>query len=278
MAGNTKIEWTDEVWNPVVGCTVHSAGCTNCYAMRHGNRLGGNAKTPQYHGLTRKVNGKPVWTGEVRVVEHKLTEPLRWRKPRRVFVNSMGDLFHEGAPDEWVDRVFDVMERSDRHEFQVLTKRSERLRDYANHRYADRAPPPHVWMGVSVEDASQAARIHHLRDARCAVRFLSVEPLLGPLGGVDLDDIHWVIVGGESGPGFRAMEGEWARDVRDQCARAGVPFFFKQWGGRKAKDGGRALDGREWDQMPVPPGERPVRSRSRAVSEPPIRRRSRKVA
>ena len=256
VSDRSGIEWTDTTWNPVAGCTVLSPGCTNCYAMKDAHRMGGNPNpktSGKYGGLTKVANGHLVWTGTVRMWEPHLEQPLHWRDRRRVFVNSMSDLFHDGLPNASIDRVFDVMERANWHTFQVLSKRSERMRDYLNARYADRLPPQHVWVGVSVEDSARTARVDHLRDARCAVRFLSVEPLLGPLGPLDLAGIHWVIVGGESGPRHRPMDPDWAREVRDRCVGAGVPFFFKQWGGRTPKSAGRLLDSREWSQFPTPP-------------------------
>jgi protein gp37 len=167
-----------------------------------------------------------------------------------IFVNSMSDLFHKEIPTAFIDRVFETMELADWHTYQVLTKRSPRLRDYLKRRYADRAPPPHIWTGVSVENARGAARVAHLRDAPSAVRFLSVEPLIGSVGEIDLSAIHWVIAGGESGPSARVMQIEWAREIRDACLSQGVPFFFKQWGGIRPKSGGRDLDGREWSEWP----------------------------
>jgi protein gp37 len=345
----TRIEWTDESWNPIVGCSVVSPGCTNCYAMRQAGRLLDKPGS-HYEGTTQGSKAGPVWTGKVSLApEHILSAPLRWKKPRRVFVNSMGDLFHEDAPDEWIDKVFAVMALAPQHTFQVLTKRPERMRDWATrdlphspltqsiaelytahpevaatHPFdKERAievatqgwPLPNVWLGVSCEDQARAEeRIPPLLDTPAAVRFVSAEPLLGPVylspknrysagiqpsryccdtydplrghGETDTDDvgsgvaytfgpkIDWVIVGGESGPGARPMHPDWARSLRDQCASAGVPFFFKQWGGHaphtaytscgtikpedrietmarvgKAK-AGRLLDGREHNEMP----------------------------
>lgn len=282
----SKIEWTGETWNPVVGCSLASPGCTNCYAMDFaGKRLDGNPSSPHYAGTTTVVNGKRVWTGKVaRAPEKKLLDPLRRRKPTTYFVNSMGDLFHEDVPDDWIDRVFAVMALCPQHTFQVLTKRSARMRDYvssvaakwcivdgrtpcvrideamdrlAPDHWCDRElkewPLPNVWLGVSCEDQRRAdERIPDLLATPAAVRFVSAEPLLGPirfsditLGGgriinaLDPNDalipiggpsIHWVIVGGESGPNARPMHPDWARSIRDQCMAAGVPFFFKQWG------------------------------------------------
>ena len=238
MADGTAIEWTDATWNPVTGCTKITRGCDHCYAARFAERW-------------RGVKGHPYEQGfDVREHPSRLDQPARWRKPRRIFVNSMGDLFHKTVRRAFIDDVFDAMETVDRHVYQVLTKRSSLMRDYLRRRYAGGEAPPHVWCGVSVEDGAATARIRHLRAAPAAVRFLSVEPLLGPVGEIDLDGIAWVIVGGESGPNARPMRPEWARDVRDQCARARVPFFFKQWGGLHAKSGGRDLDDMEHNAMP----------------------------
>ena len=238
MADGSAIEWTDATWNPVTGCTKITAGCDNCYALRFAERF-------------RGVPGHPFENGfDLTLRPERVDQPLRWRRPRMIFVNSMSDLFHKGVPFEFVDQVFDVMEKADWHVFQLLTKRSSRLRDYLKRRYALRSPPSHIWTGVSVEDRRGASRISHLRDTPSAVRFLSVEPLIGPVGEVDLTGIHWVIAGGESGPGARIMHIDWAREIRDACAQQGVPFFFKQWGGLRPKSGGRELDGREWNEWP----------------------------
>lgn len=283
----TGIEWTERTWNPIVGCSVVSPGCTNCYAMRTAHRLGRNPSTPQYRGLTKMARGGAVWTGRMRFVESALTIPLRRRKPTMYFVNSMSDLFAEDVPDEWIDRIFAIMALCPQHQFQVLTKRPERMRDYFRAEPWDRLNEhcgvlahwddmpsyettvlPHVWLGVSVEDQARAnERIPALLDTPAAIRFVSAEPLLGPVDlwrwiGVhhhpnnDLSNpdtreaisrivaaaraqlreehghhgLDWVIVGGESGPGARPMHPDWARSLRDQCQAAGVPFFFKQWG------------------------------------------------
>lgn len=234
MGMNSQIEWTESTWNPVTGCTKISLGCAHCYAERMANRL--------------QAMGQPNYRNGFRVTvhEHALGLPLRWRKPQVIFVNSMSDLFHEHVPIDFILRVFDVMGRADWHLFQVLTKRSRRLAERAQLLpWAD-----NVWMGVTVESAEYVHRIDDLRLVPAAVRFLSLEPLLGPLSSLDLEGIDWVIVGGESGPGARPMAEGWALDIRDQCRRAGVPFFFKQWGGRNKKKAGRLLDGRTWDQMP----------------------------
>jgi len=233
MAKST-IEWTESTWNPVTGCSKISTGCKHCYAERMARRL-------QAMGQANYVDGF-----EVRCHEETLEVPLRWRKPQMVFVNSMSDLFHEEVPFEFIRRVFDVMARADQHRFQVLTKRAERLEELA----LRLSWPPNVWMGVSVETDRFTRRIDHLRNTGAAVKFLSLEPLLGAIPEIDLADIDWVIVGGESGPGARPMQEEWVADIRDQCRKAAVPFFFKQWGGVHKKKAGRVLQGRTWSQMP----------------------------
>jgi protein gp37 len=234
VAQQTGIEWTDATWNPVTGCTKVSPGCKNCYAERLALRLHA-MDNPRYR------------EGFAVTLHHDLmTLPLRWRRPRRIFVNSMSDLFHEAVPDHFIVELFEVMARAEWHVFQVLTKRSERLRTIAPRLIW----APNIWQGVSVESARFTARIDDLRAVPAAVRFLSIEPLLGAIPDLRLDGIDWVIVGGESGPGRRPMAVAWARDVRDQCLSAGVPFFFKQWGGRTPKAAGRILDRRTWDEMP----------------------------
>lgn len=239
MADGSAIEWTDATWNPVTGCTKISAGCDNCYAARFSERF-------------RDVPGHPFETGfDLTLRPERLAQPLSWKRSRMIFVNSMSDLFHKQVPREFIDRVFDSMEQADWHVFQVLTKRSSLMRDYLKRRYRDRQPPEHIWLGVSVENSKAKGRIEHLRQAPAAVRFLSIEPLIGPVGPMVLDGIHWVIAGGESGPGARAMHIDWAREVRDQCAEQKVAFFFKQWGGIRPKTGGRHLDGREWNDLPA---------------------------
>lgn len=241
MSDKTKIEWTDATWNPVTGCTQISPGCDHCYAKRFAERFRGVAGHPYEPGF------------DLTLRPQRLADPLSWRKPKMVFVNSMSDLFLKEIPATYVDRVFDTMERADRHCYQVLTKRSSRLRDYVNRRYAARPAPAHIWLGVSVEDGLRRSRIRHLRDARAGLRFLSVEPLIGPLGTLELAGIGWVIAGGESGPGARPLDPLWLRELRDQCVAAGIPFFFKQWGGLRPKSGGRELDGRTWDEVPPLP-------------------------
>lgn len=272
MSDGTKIEWTDATWNPIVGCSVVSPGCTNCYAMRlAGTRM---KHHPSRAGLTRDSKAGPVWTGEVRFMEQWLIQPLRWAKPRMIFVCAHADLFHEAVPDEWIDRIFAVMAMAPQHTFQVLTKRPERMREYlhspvvidsiANAAHdidggigAPILPLPNVWLGVSVEDQRRAdERIPILLDTPAAVRWVSAEPLLGPIDLTKIDGgsldpeargiavnaltggrasgspwhLNWVVAGGESGPGARPMHPDWARSLRDQCAAAGVPFLFKQWG------------------------------------------------
>lgn len=294
MSDGTAIEWTDATWNPITGCSVVSPGCTNCYAMRlAGTRL---RHHPTRIGLTRDTKAGPVWTGDVRFNERVLTEPLRWTKTRRIFVGAHGDLFHENVPDEWIDRVFAVMALCPQHTFQVLTKRSARMRHYvgfmanrddlvaqaarmmgasegaARHAQAlARSPLPNVWLGVSAEDQPRAdERIPDLLATPAAVRWVSAEPLLGPIafreiGGPNgngfnaFDDgadegvkaepiLDWIVVGGESGPHARPMHPQWARDIRDQCVAAGVPFFFKQWG--------EFLSGAQWLSDDVPAEDR----------------------
>jgi protein gp37 len=242
MSDNSSIEWTDATWNPVTGCTKITAGCDNCYAARFSERF-------------RGVRGHPFEQGfDLTLRPDRVDQPLKWKRSRMIFVNSMSDLFHKGVSKQFVDSVFETMERADWHVFQVLTKRSSRLRDYLKCRYGSGVSPPHIWCGVSVENASGAARIEHLRAAPAAVRFLSIEPLIGAVGPIDLSGVHWVIAGGESGPKARPLHIEWAREVRDQCRQQSVPFFFKQWGGVRPKSGGRELDGREWSEFPLADG------------------------
>jgi protein gp37 len=237
MSDRSAIEWTDATWNPVTGCTKVSPGCDHCYALTFAERFRGVPDHPYGQGFDLKL-----WPA-------RLEAPLRWRRPRRIFVNSMSDLFHRDIPDEYIYRVFDVMARADWHIFQVLTKRSARLA-----RMSTALPwAPHVWAGVSVETARYTWRVDQLRSVPAQVRFISAEPLLGPLHELNLDGIHWVITGGESGPGFRTCNPTWVRDLRDKCDAKGIAFFHKQWGGRTPKTGGRLLDGRTWDQMPPRP-------------------------
>lgn len=238
MAENSAIEWTDTTWNPVTGCTRISAGCDNCYAARFSERF-------------RGVSGHPFETGfDLTFRPERLTQPLEWKRPRMIFVNSMSDLFQKEIPKTHIAAVFDTIEKADWHIYQVLTKRSSLLQRFINDRYRTRLAPAHMWFGVSVENEQATSRIAHLQKANAGVRFLSVEPLIAPVGRLDLRGIDWVIVGGESGPGARRMDPAWAIDVRNQCIAARVAFFFKQWGGRSPKTGGRLLEGREWNQFP----------------------------
>lgn len=243
MAGSTSIEWTEVTWNPVTGCDRVSPGCDNCYALTLAKRL-------QAMGSPRYQNdGDPRTSGHgfgVTCHEDLVERPLHWHKPRLVFVNSMSDLFHPEVPDDFIARVFDTMKAADQHTFQILTKRPQRLA-----RMAVQLPwPSNVWMGVSVENARFRFRIDHLRTVPSKVRFLSVEPLIADVGKLDLSGIHWVIVGGESGHNARPIREEWVTSIRDQCVDAGVAFFFKQWGGRTPKAGGRELNGEFWDELP----------------------------
>jgi protein gp37 len=235
MATNSPIEWTDATWNPVTGCDKVSPGCKHCYAERMAKRLKAAGNRSYRNGF------------ELTLQPHMLTRPLEWKSPKRIFVNSMSDLFHDDVPLEYIRRVFDRMNEADWHQYQVLTKRAERLEELSDQlKWA-----PHIWMGVSVESEKYLPRIDCLRRTRAHVKFLSLEPLLGPLEKMDLRGIDWAIVGGESGPGSRPMNEEWVTDIRDQCVKANVAFFFKQWGGVFKKRTGRTLEGRTWDEMPA---------------------------
>jgi protein gp37 len=238
VAQKTNIEWTDTTWNPVTGCTKVSSGCDNCYAERFSERF-------------RDVPGHHFETGfDLTLRSERLALPLSWRQPSRVFVNSMSDLFHKDVPAPYIGQVFETMERADWHTFQVLSKRSSRLRNFVNERYGDSGAPPNIWLGVSIEDRANLVRLRHLKETEASVRFVSFEPLIGPIGEVDLAGIHWVIVGGESGPHFRPIKARWIREIREQCLESGGAFFFKQWGGRVPKAGGNTLDGRQWLDYP----------------------------
>jgi protein gp37 len=239
MSDQTTIEWTDATWNPVRGCVKISPGCAHCYASTFAERF-------------RGVPGHPYEQGfDLRLVPEKLGEPLKWDRPRMIFVNSMSDLFIDAVPDEYIIAVANVMKVASWHTFQILTKRSERLQTMLNGPLSFAASDSHIWWGVSVENRRHGLpRIEHLRGARAAVRFLSIEPLLEDIGKIGLRGIHWVIVGGESGPGARPMEESWVLGIRDQCKRAKVPFFFKQWGGVRKKRAGRLLDGVTYDEVP----------------------------
>jgi protein gp37 len=239
MSSNSNIEWTDATWNPVRGCTKISDGCKHCYAETFAERF-------------RGVKGHPYGQGfDLRLVPEKLAEPLRWRNPKMIFVNSMSDLFHENVPEDYVVAVANVMVAANWHTYQVLTKRSDRLQKLLNNSLRFAANQEHIWWGVSVENRKYGLpRIENLQNTCAAMRFLSVEPLLDDLGKFDLGGIDWVIVGGESGPGARPMKREWVVSVRDQCRREGVPFFFKQWGGVRKSAAGRKLDGKNYDEFP----------------------------
>ncbi|MGD1156612.1 MAG: phage Gp37/Gp68 family protein [Terriglobia bacterium] len=235
MGQASAIEWTESTWNPLTGCTKVSPGCKHCYAERMALRL--------------QTMGQPNYARGFQLAMHEnaLELPVKWKKPQTIFVNSMSDLFHDEVPVEFIANVFDVMCRADWHRYQLLTKRSGRLLELS----PSLPWKPHIWMGVSVESLRYVFRIDHLRRTGAAVRFLSLEPLLGPLPGLNLEGIDWVIVGGESGPGSRPMAPEWAMSIRDQCLQARVPFFFKQWGGTRKKAAGRELEGKTWDEMPA---------------------------
>lgn len=238
MADSTQIEWTDSTWNPVTGCSKITAGCDNCYAERFSERFRGVKDHPFENGF------------DLTLRPERLEQPLHWRQPRRIFVNSMSDLFHKEVPKPFIDKIFDTMEKADWHTFQVLTKRSSLMTRYLRGRYGEGKAPPHIWLGVSIEDAKNVVRLKHLKAAQASIKFVSFEPLIASVGPVDLEGIDWVIVGGESGPRSRPMKEEWALEIRDQCKVDKVAFFFKQWGGLRPKSGGRELRGREWNQYP----------------------------
>ena len=234
MALSSPIEWTNSTWNPITGCTKISLGCANCYAERMSLRL--------------KAMGNPNYTNGFTITMHEdaLELPLKWKKPQTIFVNSMSDLFHENVPDDFIFRVFEIMQRADWHCFQVLTKRPERLLEISHKLHW----MPNIWMGVTVEEQSYQHRIDHLRQTGAHVKFLSLEPLLGPIPNMNLEGIDWVIVGGESGPKSRLMDKSWVVDIRNQCKDNNVPFFFKQWGGTNKKKAGRKLEGHTWNEVP----------------------------
>jgi protein gp37 len=241
MSDNTAIEWCDATWNPTTGCTKITTGCDRCYAARFAERF-------------RNVPGHPYESGfDLTLRPKRLLQPLGWKRPRMIFVDSMSDLFHKDIPTTYIDQVFDTMEAADWHRFQVITKRSSLMRDYARERYKRRTPPAHIWLGVSIEDAASKSRTKHLRATPAAVRFLSIEPMLGPLGSIDFTRIHWVLLGGETGPGARSLDIAWVREIRDQCVAQSVAFYFKRWGGPRPKTSGMLLDGREWKEFPRMP-------------------------
>jgi protein gp37 len=239
MASTTEIEWADATWNPLTGCTKVSAGCDLCYAERFSERF-------------RGVAGHPFEAGfDLRLRPDRLKQPMFWRQPRRIFVNSMSDLFQKQVPISFIDQVFDTMEHASWHIFQVLTKRSSLMSRYLKRRYRDQKAPPHMWFGVSIEDERNMARLPHLVNSNAGIKFVSFEPLLGRIGNKSLRGIDWAIVGGESGPKARPIQEEWVVQIRDKCIIDEVAFFFKQWGGVRPKSGGRALQGREWNEYPV---------------------------
>jgi len=243
----TSIEWTDATWNPVAGCSIVTAGCTNCYAMRMAARLDAMG-VKKYGNLTRKSGGRSVWTGSVRLDESALDAPTRWKRPQKIFVNSMSDLFQEKIPVDFIARIWAVMAKTPQHTYQILTKRPEHMRLILDD---PRFPVlPNVWLGTSVEDSYVLDRLDHLRKTPSAVCFVSFEPLIGSVSGADLTGIHWAIVGGESGPNARPMKEEWLDEIHVLCERACSAFFFKQWGGRNKKATGRSYHGQTWDDLP----------------------------
>ncbi len=255
MAQSSSIEWTESTWNPIVGCSKVSAGCANCYAERMAKRLAAMAegarargrnpgRTANYRGV---IDGRGQWNGTVFLDDKAAEDPLSWNAPRVVFVNSMSDLFHEEVPFDFVRRLFDVMNQCPQHTFQILTKRPDRAAEFS----PGLSWTPNIWMGTSVENNAVTHRASSLRKTAAAIRFLSVEPLLGPIPRLPLSGIHWVIVGGESGPGARPMNKRWVEQIQDRCRARNVPFFFKQWGGVNKKKAGRTLNGRTWSQMPA---------------------------
>jgi protein gp37 len=250
----TQIEWTDATWNPVAGCSIVSAGCTHCYAMEMARRLEA-MKVTKYAGLTRRSGNRSVWNGVVQEDEGALAIPHRWRKARKIFVNSMSDLFHERVSEDFILKVWQVMRETPRHHYQILTKRPERMATVVSTLIKDVLP--NVWLGTSIENADVVTRINHLRAVPAAIRFLSFEPLIGPVGDVDLSGIHWAIVGGESGRSARPIREEWIDEIHAQCEHHGTAFFFKQWGTwgkdnrrRSKKANGREYRGKTWDEMP----------------------------
>ncbi len=243
MGDHSAIEWTEATWNPTTGCDKTSPGCDNCYALTLSKRLKAMGQ-PKYQNDGDSSTSGPGFG--LTVHPNALAIPRSWTSPRVIFVNSMSDLFHHNVPERYIRQVFEVVADTPQHQYQVLTKRSKRLADVG--RRLDW--PPNLWMGVSIESSKYCFRIDHLRSVDAAVRFISAEPLLGPLSNLKLNDIHWLIAGGESGPRARPMDESWVADLRSQCAHAGIPFFFKQWGGRTPKAGGRKLEGRTYDEMP----------------------------
>jgi protein gp37 len=250
----TQIEWTDATWNPVAGCSIVSPGCTNCYAMEMAKRLQA-MEVEKYRGLTRRSGKRTIWNGVVREDRAALDIPMRWKKPKKIFVNSMSDLFHEGVSDAFIQEVWKVMRAASHHHYQILTKRPERMAKLVRSKIADVLP--NVWLGTSIESEEWVGRADALRTVPAAIRFISFEPLIGPIGAIDLRGIHWAIVGGESGKGARPIREEWIDEIYDQCSRYDTAFFFKQWGAwgkdnkrRSKKANGRLYRGQVWDGMP----------------------------
>ena len=248
MAGLSDIEWTDATWNPVSGCLMVSPGCTNCYAMRMAGRLQSMGH-PNYINSIRQSAGRPVWTGKIRLIDDALLVPNRWKKPRKIFVNSMSDLFQDGVPGEFISKVWQTMLAADWHVYQILTKRPENMKRIIVEQGLK--PAPHIWLGTSVESHDYISRIEILKETPAYLRFISFEPLLSAVGSVDLDGIDWAIVGGESGPSARPMESVWVDEIKRQCRKSGTSFFFKQWGGTNKKLSGRKFRGRTWDEYPA---------------------------
>lgn len=251
----TQIEWTDATWNPVAGCSIVTAGCTNCYAMEMARRLDAMG-VEKYKGLTRKSGARTIWNGEVREDNSSLSIPYSWKKPRKIFVNSMSDLFHEKVSEDFIVKVWRVMRDTPHHSYQILTKRPDRMSEIVRKSIPDILP--NVWLGTSIESSETVSRIDHLRSAPAAIRFISFEPLIGPVGRIDLAHIHWAIVGGESGRSARPIREEWIDEVYEQCESYGTSFFFKQWGSwgkdnkrRSKKANGREYRGQIWNEMPV---------------------------
>lgn len=251
----SRIEWTDTTWNPVAGCKIMSAGCTNCYAMQMARRLEAMG-VEKYAGLTRRSGKRTIWNNRIRLDEQALSIPFKWRKPRNIFVNSMSDLFHEKVPDNFILKVWDVMSQTPQHNYQILTKRPDRMAEVVENNI--KSTLPNVWLGTSVENIEVVHRIAELQKVPAAVRFISFEPLIGFVGDLDLSNIQWAIVGGESGSAARPIREEWIDGIHKQCRRYGTAFFFKQWGTwgadnkkRSKKANGRKYRGRTWDEMPA---------------------------
>ncbi len=247
MGSKSNIEWTEATWNPVAGCTVLSPGCTNCYAMRLAAQLARMGQK-KYVGTTRRSGGRAKWNGKIVLDETSLDAPRFWKRGRFIFVNSMSDLFHEDVPIAFIEKVLSTARGTPQHTYQILTKRADRLMKLG----LNLSWPENVWMGVSVENSKYTSRIQCLEKTAAKIKFVSLEPLLGPLDNLDLRNIDWVIVGGESGPSARPMDREWVRSIRDQCIRQKIAFHFKQWGGANKKKAGRIIDGRTWDELPGP--------------------------